>query len=123
MVNKLSYPTYTNFSNRLTYCVAGTTGTTCTLSTTKDATRSIGLDLGITRSAVAASLNISSAWTRSVSVSCTSPALTVGQKFAAYPRGTKFTYRIKRWGTMQTTTYSSYLSAFNPDGGILCRVE
>ena len=124
VINKTSQSNYIRYgeANRLTHCVVVTSGQTCTISRTFDVTRSIGVSLGMTRAAVAASLSISSASSVSVGVSCTSPTMKVGQKYEAYPVGTRYTYKIKRWGTNQPATTSGTLSAFNPNRGIACRV-
>ncbi|HEU5223831.1 MAG TPA: hypothetical protein VFU07_09160 [Candidatus Lumbricidophila sp.] len=123
VVNQTTTPNYINYSNRLTYCMAVTAGQTCQISQTFSVTRTIGVDLGYSREGVAAELSISSAATASVSVTCTSPVLGAGQRFEAYPIGTRYSYQIKKWGTMQPVTYSGWLTAFNPNGGIACRVS
>lgn len=123
VVNKTSTTGYVNYAQKLTYCQSGTAGVSCTISSTYSATRTIGVSLGWTRAGVAAGLSISSASSVSVSVACTSPPLAAGQKFVAYPIGTRYSYRIYHYGTYITPTYSGYLTAFNPNGAIYCRVE
>ncbi|GAA3637511.1 hypothetical protein GCM10022200_21060 [Microbacterium awajiense] len=133
VVNASKSTYYTNFGQVVGSCKALTTGTTCTISKGKTATRTIGTSLGYTRSGVAASLNMSSASSVTISVSCTSPVLKAGQTFYAYPVGDRWSYRIKKdtiysytnTGTIYKTTteYSNYLTAFNPyASSIACRV-
>jgi len=123
LINISRYTSQVNFGQRLTYCGTGTSGTTCTISATYSATRSIGLDLGVTRSVVAAGLSISSAFSSSVSIGCQSPLLQVGQKWAAYPYGTLLYYNVKKSITYTQPTTSVRLTPFSPDGAIFCRVE
>lgn len=123
VVNLSSFST-TNYSNPLTYCVAGSPGISCSISTTVSATRSIGVSLGVTVATVAAQLSIGSSSTVSVSVSCTSGPLQTGQRLYAYPEGTKFNYRIRvTQNYAPTDTTSGPLTAFSPNGAIFCRVE
>ncbi|MEO8095181.1 MAG: hypothetical protein ABI632_09620 [Pseudolysinimonas sp.] len=116
------YPGSTNYSQRLTYCQVGTSGATCTISSSWSATRTIGLDLGVTRSVVAAGLSISSSGSKSVSVSCTSPVLNAGDRWSAYPKGSRYTYQVRKTTTYTTppTSTSGVLNAFDPDGGVYC---
>ena len=112
-----------NFANRLVYCGVGTSGSTCTISSGQSATRSIGLALGVTRGFVAGQISISADSTLSVSVACTSPALLVGQKWSAYPYGTRISYQIRQIQQFTPTITSGTLYAFNPNGAIYCRQE
>lgn len=121
VVDVRSYANSPQYSDRLTYCQAVTEGQTCTISQSFSVTRSIGVDLGMSRGAVAAGLSISASDTNALSVSCTSPPLAAGQIYEAYPSGTRYYYRIKKWGTMTPETYSGTLTAFDPQG-IACRV-
>lgn len=123
IVNKTSSSGTVHYSDRLTYCQVGTSGSSCSITSQQSATRSVSVDLGWSRSGVAAGLSISSATTVSLAVTCASPSLLAGQIFAAYPTGTTFNYRIHHYGTYVNSVYSPYLTAFNPDGGIYCRVE
>jgi len=45
----------------------------------------------------------------------------LGQIWSAYPYGTLLTYRI-RTVTTGSTTYTGWLSAFDPTGGVYCRL-
>lgn len=126
VINKTSKHTY-NTAQRLSYCDVSRTGATCTISKTASATRSIAVDLGITRSEVAGSLNISASSSVSIAVSCTSPKLNAGERWSAYPNGTAFTYNVKSTTYRDTgviisgPTTSGKLHAFSPDGGIHCQ--
>ena len=112
-----------NYGNRIIYCGVGTTGTSCTISNTYSASRTIATSLGITRSAVAGSLSISDSYSQSVGVTCSSPPMSVGQKFAAYPYGTRLYYQVKKATYGYPDQYSGNLTAFSPNGSIYCRVE
>lgn len=118
----------TNFvsSTSFSSCSIGTAGGTCTITSGRSVDRTIGLSLGITRSAVAASLGISSSATVSTSVSCTSPPLAAGQSWRAFAVGTRYRYQVKKTtftGPISSySTTSGYLYAFNPNPSrIHCR--
>ncbi|QTX03546.1 hypothetical protein [Agromyces archimandritae] len=91
---------------------------TRTVRSGSSATRTIGLSFGATRAQVASSLNVSSAATQSISVSCESPALSAGQSWRAKPIGTKHTYKIRELtyvdAIIVSDRTSASLSAFNP---------
>jgi len=127
VVQKKIYQHFTFTSKEIARCAAVTPGLTCTIHKTASATRTIQLDLGLSRAAVAAHLQISSAATQSVSVQCTSGKLKAGQVLVAYSVGTRYTYKIERHMTSPPYDYvigtSSLLSAFDPSpAGISCRV-
>lgn len=109
---------YIDRTQRLGDCSVGATGATCSVSVGTSATRTIQLSLGITRAAVASSLGISSSATESVSTTCTSPAMTAGQRWVAYPRGQYWSYQV--WsqttlnGQLVSSSTSGTLYAFNP---------
>ncbi|GAA3342790.1 hypothetical protein GCM10017714_32650 [Curtobacterium pusillum] len=124
VINKTSSKGY-NTGQRLAYCTVGVANTTCTISKTVSATRTIGVGLDLSRSFVAGKLNISSASTVGISVSCTSPKLAKGKSFSAYPRGTHYTYKVtsktyRDTGKLISSQTSGALKAFNPDRGIHC---
>ncbi|PZE90772.1 hypothetical protein DEJ00_08420 [Curtobacterium sp. MCLR17_039] len=125
VINKTSKHAY-NKKDRLSYCDVSRTGATCTVSKSTTATRSIAVDLGITRSEVAGKLNISASSSVAISVSCTSPKLKKGERWSAYPNGTAFSYNIRSTTYRDTgviisgPTTSGKLHAFSPDGGIHC---
>lgn len=133
VINKTKTATHSaNLSQLMASCSVGTSGSTCTISKGKQATRTISLSLGISRSAVASSLGISSASAITVSTSCTSPVLKAGQTWKAYPVGDRWSYRIHKRTTTYTNQgvvvstkneYSPYLAAFNPySASIHCRL-
>ena len=103
-----------------------TAGITCTISQSTNATRSISLSLGITRGTVASGLGISASSDVGTSVSCTSPALSAGQSFRAYPLGTRFSYKAQKKtivGPQTTTEVSGTLYAFDPRANaVACKV-
>lgn len=109
---------YTDYSQRLGNCKAIRSGTTCTISVSKAATRTVGLALGASRSTITAGLNISSASTVSMSVPCSSPRLRAGQTYRAWPMGNRYSYRV--WKTYSNTagvvtvTKSTTQYAFSP---------
>lgn len=102
----------------LASCTVAVAGATCTITSGKSATRTIGLTFGATRSQVAGSLNISAAATQTISVSCTSPALPKGGSWRAKPKGTKFTYKIRELTYVDAIIVSqrdsATLTAFSP---------
>jgi len=109
---------YTNRAQQLGSCKAARAGTTCTISVTKAATRTVGLALGASRATVTAGLNISKSSTVSMSVSCSSPTLRAGQTYRAWPRGKRYSYQV--WKTASNTagvvtvSKSGTLYAFDP---------
>ena len=84
---------YTNLSQLLAMCRASSG--VCTTDESKSATRTIGLALGATRSWAAGQLSISTAASRTLSISCTSPRLKAGQVWKAYPLGVRWSYKIR----------------------------
>lgn len=121
VVNKSTVSTgYVRKAQVLASCQAVTSGTTCSISDSKSATRTIGLALDATRSFVAANLSISSSYTRTLTVTCNSPVMTAGQVFKAWPRGYLFQYRIKKI-YVGGGSISPYLNAFDPRG-IACGI-
>lgn len=131
-VNKSKTANSINFAQLLASCSVGTSGATCTISKGKTATRTISLSLGASRGVIASQLGISADTSVSVSTSCTSPVMSAGQVWKAYPVGDRWSYRIHKrttvynnQGFVQSTTneYSAYLSAFNPySASIHCRL-
>lgn len=129
VVNKsVNNANYINTGQLLANC-SGSTGTSCAISSTKSATRSISLSLSMSRASVAGALGISSAASQSLAISCTSPKLKAGQVYKAYPRGVRYQYKVTRtqrtwtqagWVNGPTST-SGWLYAFNPTG-IHCTV-
>jgi len=109
------------YNKRITYCGVGSAGATCTLSLTTTVSRDIQLGMNLSRATVAASLSISSTTSRSVTVACTSPPMQPGQIWSAYPYGTRLTYRIVT-RTTASASYTNWLYAFDPTGGIYCRL-
>ncbi|KHK96346.1 hypothetical protein LK09_15240 [Microbacterium mangrovi] len=111
-------------------CGVGSNGTTCSITKTRGATRSIQSSFGLTRGAVAAGLSITSAASVQVSVGC-SRKINRNQVLVAYPIGTKYRYRIRKTvstftgiRTSKHTSYSRYLTAFSPGGAsIYCVVK
>lgn len=118
LVNKTSTSNYINRSNRLALCNVATSGTTCTISSGKTATRTIDLSFNATRAGVAGTLGISSSTTQTISVSCTSPRMNRGQNFAAHPVGSRYQYQLQSYyWTGYSSQYkgsSGWLYAFNP---------
>ena len=114
-------------------CKVMTTGSVCDISKNLSASRTIGVAFGLSRSAVATQLNISSAKTQSVSVGCTSPKMKKGQVWEARSVGTRYVYKIRkdkaykprfgrtRWAPKAT---SGFRVAFNPSKShIACRLR
>jgi hypothetical protein len=127
VIQKKTYRNFTFTSREIARCVAVTPGLKCEIHKLASATRTIQLDLGLSRAAVAARLQISSAATQSVSVKCTSGNLRAGEALVAYSVGTRYTYKIERHMTSPPYDYviatSRLLSAFDPSpAGISCRV-
>ena len=60
------------------------------------ATRTVQLALGASRDNISAQLSLSSATTQSVTVGCTSPAMTAGTVWTAWPRGNLWQHRINK---------------------------
>jgi hypothetical protein len=122
VINKTSQSNYTGAA--FASCKITSTGGTCTITTGKTVTRTIGVSLGASRSDVSVGLNISSAGSVTTTVACASPALKAGQVWKARALGTRFTYKVRKqegirprigggviWNTVGT---SGTLTAFNP---------
>jgi hypothetical protein len=118
VINKANTSNYTNKTQTLGDCLVTRAGSRCSILNQTSASRSVGVALGATRGVVSTSLNISSGSSESVSVQCTSPALPKNARYRAWPRGDRFTYRVKKErivsNAVATTTTSGTLSTFNP---------
>jgi hypothetical protein len=117
MLDKVKTANYLG-SQVFAQCSIGTAGGTCTITTGKSVTRTVGLSLGASRDWAAGQLSISSANTVSTSVSCTSPPLPAGGVWRAKARGDRFTYKIRKqtWigQILYSTETSGTQSSFNP---------
>lgn len=119
---------YVNTGQTLATCQAA--GGTCTISRALSATRTIGVTLGASRTWASGQLNISAAEQQTVTAACTSPTLSSGQTWRAYPHGQRYSYQIRSqyYGNdggvdfpIGSPTTSGTLYAFNPTG-VSCRV-
>lgn len=107
------------YEDPITYCLAITGGGTCTISQTDTKSSEVSVEAGISYAWVTG--KVSYKWTTStaVRVSCASPVMEAGQRFWAYPTGTRYTF----------STFSKFFgnrvlaapgSAFEVDGGVAC---
>lgn len=130
MLNHTKVTDYVDTTHRLGSCE--NPGHTCTITVTHSSTRTFGLSLGVSKSFVAASLDISTASTVSVSNAC-SAKTPKGYYLNAYPRGSRHQYKIRRTVTAvyspyrmsptAGTTTSGWLHTFNPyKNAISCRL-
>lgn len=103
-----------NKSSVLASCSVGRSGTTCTITKGKTATRTVETGLGFSRKRISASLGISASKSVSINVSCTSPKLKKGQVFRAYPVGTRHYYTLYRYNNKTGSKKVEKKSAFNP---------
>lgn len=71
-------------------CTVGSGGGTCTITSGKTVTRTVGVRLGVDVGFVKSQLSISQADAELTSVSCTSPVLSAGQTWATWGMGNKF---------------------------------
>ncbi|TFV86150.1 hypothetical protein [Blastococcus sp. CT_GayMR16] len=109
VVRVLSSNSNINFNNPLATCSAPA-GFTCTISKSYAATRTINVAFGVSRSFVSAQLGISSATTRSVTVSCSKVMPPNRSRLVAYPAGRQIFYTITSNGQTSGT-----LMAFEPE--------
>lgn len=119
MLNKrLISSNYINRGSLVGACTVTVSGGSCTIAQTTSVARSIQLDLGITRSWVAGKLGVSATSTQTTSVTCNSPVMRAGQTWKAWPRGTRYSYVLRRQtlhsGQYISTKTSGTLYAFNP---------
>jgi hypothetical protein len=105
-------------SQKLASCGSRTSAMSCSLNKGSSATRTIGLSFGATRSWAAGQLNISSASTQNVSVTCSKRNVPKGKQLVAFPVGVRYKYKIQRHMTGGGKDYvsgtSGWLYAFNP---------
>lgn len=102
-----------NMNDMIAQC-SGTPGTVCKINRSVSATRTISLSLGASRSVVAGELNISSAESRTVGVSCSATITSNRPVLRAYPLGTQIFYKITKNQNGKKTT-SGTLMAFVPN--------
>ncbi|MGW0737083.1 hypothetical protein [Streptomyces sp. NPDC002851] len=126
VIKKTATKNYTNTKNEIARCTAQSAGMTCTINKTASATRTIDAGFGMSRGAVAGSLNISSAKTQSVSVTCSAP-VKKGKSLVAYPIGTRYKYKIEKHITTPldyVAGTSGWKYAFNPSAAkVSCKVK
>lgn len=101
-----------NMNDMIASC-SGTPGTVCRIERSVSAERRIDLTLGVSRGFVAGELNISSAKTRTVSVSCSATITSNRPELRAYPTGTQIFYKVTR-NQNGTKTTSGTKMAFVP---------
>ena len=104
---------YTNKSNVIASCKVASNNVTCSISHSEAASVSVQLALNVSRGTVTSGLNITSNSTVTTTVSCTSPKMTTGQVFDAWPRGTRYSYTVTHFQPGNTQT-SGTLYAFVP---------
>ncbi|MGK9146148.1 hypothetical protein KXS11_00785 [Plantibacter flavus] len=112
-------PNAIDYENPLTYCIALTGGLRCIISQNVTTSSRVEVAGGVRIGWVTASLARSWEESTSVSIVCTSPELQAGQRYYAYPTGTKYRFRTG------TTFFGESLnaadgSAFQVDGGVAC---
>ncbi|MEU4997838.1 hypothetical protein [Streptomyces sp. NPDC021622] len=126
VIKKTATKNYTNTKNEIARCTAQSAGMTCTINKTASATRTIDAGFGMSRGAVAGSLNISSSKTQSVSVTCSAP-VKKGKSLVAYPIGTRYKYKIEKHITTPldyVAGTSGWKYAFNPSAAkVSCKVK
>lgn len=109
---------YINRNNTLASCTAGVAGATCSITRTSSASVDVQLALSATRGLVTGSLGITNATSIGTSVACNSPAMKAGQRWVAFPRGDRYSYKInqitKVSGKVTGNTTSATLYAFKP---------
>lgn len=115
----------TDRSHELVSCRAETDDQVCSIAqtTATSSTVTIGASINPTGGYLEwLTGNISQSWTasRSVDVRCTSPEMSAGQRFVAYPLGTRttFTVHFSGFGVQIAAPGSS----FEVDGGIACAI-
>ena len=117
VIEKSAKKNWTNKKNEIARCTVTSANLGCTISKAATATRTIDAGFGMSRGAVASSLNISKAKSRTVSVSCSAPKLKKGKSLVAYPIGTRHKYKIEKHMTTPIdykTGTSGWKHAFNP---------
>lgn len=126
LISKSKQTNYTNRKDEIARCTAQTKGMTCMINKTASATRTIDAGFGLSRGAVAGSLNISQAKTQSVAVTCSSP-VKKGHSLVAYPIGTRYKYKIEKHITTPLdykAGTSGWKHAFNPaPAKVSCKVK
>lgn len=108
----------TNYNNRLARC-----NLPCGLEVTRSATRTISVGGGLTRAGAALGLSISSATTKSLSISCEYTKKPSNRTWLdAYPEGYQYFYKIREnkydaYGALVgTKILSGTYTAFDPRG-------
>lgn len=105
-------------------CLVLTDGGSCSITSGNSVSVSVGTSLGLSAQGVSAGLNASYQKTVTLSIGCSSPALTGGQSWIAHPVGTAFTCKIQRSSWFGGSTTSQELTAFFPrKDAIACGVQ
>jgi hypothetical protein len=132
IINSSTSQNSVNFSKRVAVCYPGGGGT-CNISRGTSVGTTITTALGWSQSGIAASLGLSLSATSSTSVSCTSPKMSSGQYYSAYPVGIYKSYIIQESETNSAVNAppphviatSGWLGAWQPYTypALYCRVE
>ncbi|MFD2841110.1 hypothetical protein ACFSYH_11115 [Populibacterium corticicola] len=114
--------TKTNQKGRqLGSCRVTTANSTCTVSLSTSATRTVQSDFGLSADWVSGKLGITASKTSTISTSCTSPKLKAGQTYSAWVNETVYTYRIHQYKTRHGLKISNVLTTRQPKpNGIIC---
>ncbi|TWX35598.1 hypothetical protein ES689_13550 [Frigoribacterium sp. ACAM 257] len=105
--------------DEISSCTVQTSGATCSIAKTDTKASTVSVTSGLDSGWVSGQLSASWTTSRAVSVSCTSPQLTAGQRWAAYPSGTYYTFStFARLFDVQALVAPGH--AFEVDGGVGC---
>ena len=112
IVSKSSRSNYVDKTQVLGSCRALSNGTSCSISQLNASTNTVQTSFTVSKGWVTGQLGYSYSATTSISVTCNSPKMKKGQRFVAYPTGTRYSYKIKRTDIVGATTTSATLYSF-----------
>jgi hypothetical protein len=101
-----------NFNSQVGSC--SNPGGTCTISTGKSLSTTVGVAFNLSPSVVADKINFSLSATSTTTVGCTSPRLSSGQTFRAFRVGVRRYYRLQKVSGTAVLATSSLLTAWQP---------
>lgn len=108
---------YTDKSILIGRCYAD--GASCSISSGREATVSIGLSLGVTRDLVASGLDITASSSVTLTLGCSLSKTSTEEELSAYPVGRYYTYKVQQWSfgygiPAHVAATSGTLHAFDP---------
>jgi hypothetical protein len=127
LIQRVKHINHVRKSQILARCAATTSGSSCSIITTKASQRTWGLALGASKGYISGVFNYSNSTTETVGINCTSPKMKKGQVYYAWPLGSYYDYKVRRtelygpYNDVIAVKTSGIEHSFNPySSGVAC---